>query len=127
MKSSAARRGVAQRVLILSLPRRFSRVLGGTRHSALRLRRVSPSTAFAPNPRPPGRPGPAPAALGQWDQPVLPGRGGRGPEGAGGTPAGRRRVKSAAHLRRAARLGWRAEHRADQGARGKSWAPPLLQ
>ena len=49
MSSSAARRGVAQRVLILSRPRRFSRVFGGTRHPALRVRQVSPSTAFAPN------------------------------------------------------------------------------
>ncbi|KAM9670285.1 uncharacterized protein ACBT57_007362 isoform 1-T2 [Dama dama] len=41
MSSCAARRGVAQRVLIPSRPRRSSRVFGGTRHSALRLRQLA--------------------------------------------------------------------------------------
>jgi len=115
MSSSAARRGVAQRVLILSRPRRFSRVFGGTRHPALRVRQVSPSTAFAPNPQPPG----APRARPRRPRPIASAR--RGSQGgAGGARrwragyrAGRQRVKSAAHLRWAARLGWRAEHRAD--------------
>lgn len=90
MSSSAARRGIAQRVLILSRPRRFSRVFGGTRHPALRVRQVSPSTAFAPNPQPlPGRPGPAPAALGQSHQPVVGPRAVRAGPGGGGPDTGR--------------------------------------
>lgn len=115
MSSSAARRGAAQRVLILSRPRRFSRVCGGARHPALRVRQVSPSAAFAPKPRPPG----APRARPRCARPI--GSAGRGSQGgAGGARrqragyrAGGLRVKSAARLRCAAPLGARAERRAD--------------
>ena len=119
ISSSAARRGVAQRVLILSRPRRFSRVFGGTRHPALRVRQVSPFTAFAPNPRPPGEPRARPrrprpiASARRGSQGGAGGGGERGPEVAGRIPGGKAARKSVAHLRWAALLGWRAEHRAD--------------
>lgn len=60
-RSSAARRRVAQRVLILSRPKVFNRVLRGTLHPPLLVR---PACAF--DSRLPWGPGPAPSAPGQW-------------------------------------------------------------
>lgn len=48
MSSSAARRGVDQRVLILSRLGRVSRVLGVTQHPALPTRAVGPASGFGP-------------------------------------------------------------------------------
>lgn len=127
MSSSAARRGGAQRVLILSRPRRLSRVCGGARHPALRVRQVSPSTAFAPKPRPPGAPRARPRCprpIGSAGRGSQGGAGGR-PEVAGGIP-GRR---TAREERCAPAVGCprRLESRAPRRLAGQGEAPPRLQ
>lgn len=75
-RSSAAGRGVCQRVLILSRPQRSNWVLGRRRHPALPARPACPTGALAC--RFPGTSESASAALSQSDQHVLGLKAGRG-------------------------------------------------